>query len=76
MSVAATNEWYHAERRVMSKHQRRSGRVQRRRPRWRRFESFGRIFFYYYYIFFAPRITKKIIFPIENILRGFKKEII
>jgi hypothetical protein len=45
MSVAAANDWYHAERRVMPKRQRRSSRVQRRQPRCRLFESFGRNFF-------------------------------
>jgi hypothetical protein len=49
MSVAAANKWYHAERRAMMKRQWRSGRVQRWRPRSRRFESFGRNYYYYYY---------------------------
>ena len=63
MSVAAANDWYHAERRVMSKRQRRRVSVQRRRPRCRRFESFGWNFFI---IFFALCIMEKIVKKIEG----------
>jgi len=70
MWIAAANEWYHAERRVMSKRQRRSVRVKGRGPRCRRFESFGRMFLLLLCLF-AHCITKKNIFAIENIFKGF-----
>jgi hypothetical protein len=57
MSVAAANEWYHAELRVMSKRQRCSGRLQRQRPRCRGFESFGR--FFIIIIFFCTLYNEK-----------------
>ena len=50
----------------MSKLQRRSSRVQRRRPRCRQFESFGRIIIIIIIIFFAL-YNENIIFAIENI---------
>jgi len=71
MSVAATNKWYHAERRVTSKHQRRSGGVQGRQSRCRRFESFGRIFFIVIIFSCTLYNEKKNIFAIENIFKVF-----
>jgi hypothetical protein len=53
MSVATTNVWYHAEWRIMSKHQWRSGRVQRWWPWCRRFESFGQNFLIIIIFFFT-----------------------
>ena len=43
----------------MVKHQRRSGRVKRRQPRCRQFESFGPEFFFIIIFFFALYIMKK-----------------
>jgi hypothetical protein len=73
MSVAAANEWYHAERRVITRRQRSSGRVQRRQQRRRQFESFGQKFFLLS-TFFALCIMKKAIFAIENNFKGFLKK--
>jgi len=72
MSVAAANEWYHAERRVMSKRQWQSGRVQRRRPQCSRFESFDQNFLLLLLYFFALCIMRKIICNRKHFLRFFK----
>jgi hypothetical protein len=78
MSVAAANEWHHVERRVMSKRQRRSGRVKRRQPRCRRGDHdvagsnllAGILFIIFFYTLYNEKNT----FATETIFKGFKKK--
>jgi len=77
MSVAAGNDWYHAERRVMSRRQRRIGRYKDGDHRVAGSNLLAGIIFFIIIFFCNLYNEKKNIFAIENVFTVFlKKEIV